>query len=79
MAIFLREKWANKVAETWTRRSIFADKASSDYNFDGVKDILISSIRTQSLNDYDRNGGMSRYGTPKEVQDAAQRLNHAHR
>lgn len=74
MAIFLREEWASKVAETWTRRSLFADKASSDYNFDGVKDILISSIRTQSLNDYDRNGGMSRYGTPKEVQDAAQRL-----
>ena len=44
MAIHLQEKTSQKIAENWTHESYAAGKASTAYDFDGVRDILITNI-----------------------------------
>lgn len=71
--INLMTKWAGKLAEAFDHESFTAGKASSDYDFVGVKSIRVLSAQTQELNDYSRTG-TSRYGTPADMQDTAQEM-----
>lgn len=73
MAIHLQEKTSQKIAENWTHESYAAGKASTAYDFDGVRDILITNIVPVPMTDYNRSG-RSRYGETYEVQDEKQRL-----
>ena len=73
MAIHLQEKTSQKIAERWTHESYAANKASEAYDFDGVKDILITNTVAVEMSDYKRNG-LNRYGETNEVQDEKQRL-----
>lgn len=73
MAINLHSKYANKLADAFTRESFTAGKASGEFEFSGVRSIKIMSVQTQPLNDYTRSG-TSRYGTPKDMQDTLQEM-----
>lgn len=73
MAVNLMTKYASKLAEGFNRESYTALKCSTEFDFVGVKSIKVMSTLTQELNDYARSGA-SRYGVPKDVQDALQEM-----
>jgi hypothetical protein len=54
--------------------SLLTGALSTNYSFVGVKTVEVVTAVTQPMNDYDREGGMNRYGTPQEVQDTVQEL-----
>ena len=56
MAIHLQEKTSQKIAENWTHESYAAGKASTAYDFDGVRDILITNIVPVPMTNYTRSG-----------------------
>ena len=74
MAIHLQEKTSQKIAENWTHESYAAGKASTAYDFDGVRDILITNIVPVPMTDYNRSG-RSRYGETYEVRGRKAALN----
>lgn len=74
MAINVAQKYAKKLAMIDTLKSVIAGRTNQDYEWDGTKAINVWTPVAQSLNDYDRNGGMQRYGTPKEMEDTLQTL-----
>lgn len=71
MAINLHERYEKDIVTALTHQSYLSGKTNTDYSWDGVKTIHVSSIITQDLNDYTRSG-TSRYGTPTELQDTMQ-------
>lgn len=73
MTVNLMTKYADKLAEAFTRESFTAGKCSSAFDFVGVKSIKILSTLTQPLSDYSRTG-TARYGTPADVQDTLQEM-----
>ena len=73
MAINLHEKYAKKIAEMFVQESVMDGRLSRDYEMTGVKTVKISTPLTVPLNDYQRTG-VSRYGTPTEIQDIVQEL-----
>ncbi len=72
MAIYLHEKYGDKLVKAFTRESFLSGKSNSGWSFTGVKTVKIPSVITQSLDDYDRTAAGNRYGTPAELQDTYQ-------
>ncbi len=68
------EKYSNTIDERFKLSSITDSAVNKEYNFDGVNTINIYSVETAELNDYERNKTENRYGTPKELGNAVQRL-----
>lgn len=73
MAINLHSKYSNQIVGIFTHSSYFAGRATGEFSFSGLKSILIPSITTQPLNDYQRSG-TARYGTPTDLQDTLQEV-----
>lgn len=73
MAINLAEKYSKKVAERFTAKSKTDAHVGKDYEFVGVKSIVIWSVDTVPLVDYTRSG-TSRFGTLTELGDTKQEL-----
>ena len=73
MAINLAGKYARQVDERFSRKSQAQLALSNKYKFTGVKTVNVYSIPTVPLTNYTRSG-MSRYGTPTELQDNVQEL-----
>lgn len=73
MAINLATKYSKKVADAFYLNSVILGKTSKEYEWDGVKSINVATITTVEPGDYTREG-VSRYGTPTEVQDTIQTL-----
>ena len=73
MAINLASKYADKVAERFTKSSLTANAFSNEYQFNGVKGVTVYSVDTAPLGDYVRNG-TARYGTPNDLGDSVQEL-----
>ncbi|ULL14354.1 N4-gp56 family major capsid protein [Paenibacillus sp. H1-7] len=73
MAINLASKYSSKVDERFTRRSFTQSGINREYEWSGVATIHVYSIPTVPMNDYTRSG-LSRYGTPTELQDTKQDL-----
>lgn len=73
MAVNLAAKYSDKIAAKFTCESYLKGRTSGDFDFDGVKGIKIYTPVTVPLNDFQR-GGVSRYGTPQEMQDTVQSL-----
>lgn len=71
MAINLATKYSQKVVDKFYKDSIILGKTNRDYDWDGVKSVIVSTITTVAPGDYTREG-VSRYGTPQEVQDTTQ-------
>lgn len=73
MAINHASKYSPKVAERLKRKSITAGMASTEYEFDGVKSVLVYSVDTAPIGKYTRSGS-NRYGTPEDLTDRTQTL-----
>ena len=73
MAINLATKYSDKIAEKFTHESIVQGKCSTEWDFSGVKTIVIYTPQTVPYEDYTRSG-TSRYGTPTDMQDTIQEL-----
>ena len=73
MAVNLASKYASKVAERFSQKSLAAGFTNREYKWDGVKTLTVYSIDTVALNDYERTG-TSRYGTPQELGDTKQEM-----
>ena len=73
MAINYAEKYSSKVDERFKLGSLVNAIINKDYDFTGVKTVKVYSIATAAMNDYQRNG-LSRYGTPEDLQDTVQEL-----
>lgn len=73
MAINLHKKYESQLAKLYTKNSFVESHTNNKWSFSGLKSLLIPSIVTQPLNDYNRSG-TSRYGTPKDVQDTMQEM-----
>ena len=73
MAINYAAKYSAKVDERFTLGSLVNSIINKDYDFTGVKTVKVYSIGTAEMNDYERTG-MSRYGTPADLQDTVQEL-----
>lgn len=68
------EKYSDTIDERFKLSSITDNAINREYDFDGVNTINIYSVETAELNDYKRNKTENRYGTPKELGNAVQRL-----
>lgn len=73
MAINYASRHAAEVDERFTAGSITEAAVNKDYDFTGVKTVVVHSVPTSPLNDYKREGA-NRYGTPAELEDVAQEL-----
>ena len=74
MAINYATKYAPKVAERFKKASITNAAAGNEYSFVGAKTVVVSSIDTVPLNDFDRNGEGNRFGVPSNLGDTKQEL-----
>lgn len=74
MAINLASKYSNEIAETFTRASFIKGKTASSFDLTGVKTLKVYTPVTVEEVDYDRNGGLKRYGDATEMQDIVQEL-----
>ena len=74
--IELASKYSKLVDERFYKESQAAMALNNDYKFTGVKTVNVYSIPIVELNDYDRtdNGGLTRYGTPKNLGNEVQAL-----
>lgn len=71
--INLHLKFADKLPKFFTAKSIVAGRLNQNYEFTGVKTIMLTIPQTVPLNDYKRSG-TNRYGDPQEIQDTVQEL-----
>jgi gp7 len=67
------EKYEGEVDERFKLSSLTDSAVNNNFSFDGVNSINVYSVETSELNNYKRNG-TSRYGTPKELGSALQKL-----
>ena len=73
MAINYAVKHAPQIDERFSAASITEPAVNKDYDFIGAKTVVVHSVPTVPMNDYQRSGA-SRYGTPAELEDAVQEL-----
>lgn len=73
MAINLATKYADKIAEVFTRASFVKGRTANTFDLTGVKTLKVYTPVTVEETDYVREG-MNRYGTPSEMQDTVQEL-----
>lgn len=71
--INLHEKYDKKLAERFTADSFVKGNTSNDYNFDGVKSINVTTLKTIPVTTYTRQG-QNRFGAITEVEDTIQTL-----
>ena len=74
MAINLASKYSDQIAEVFTRASFIKGKTAETYDLTGVKTLKVYTPITVEEVDYDRDGGLKRYGDVTEMQDVVQEL-----
>lgn len=74
MAINLAEKYSTQVDEVIRRGLLSTAGTNNDVEFGGAQTVKVYSLDTAPLNDYDPTAGMSRYGTPVEIEDTVQEM-----
>ena len=74
MAINLATKYSDQIAEVFTRASFIKGKTADTFDLTGVKTLKVYTPITVEEVDYDRDGGLARYGTVTEMQDVVQEL-----
>ncbi len=74
MAINLATKYSDQIAEVFTRASFIKGKTAETFDLTGVKTLKVYTPITVEEVDYDRDGGLARYGDVTEMQDVVQEL-----
>ena len=72
MAVNLAEKYSDQVDEVIRRGLLSSAGTNNDVEFGCAQTVKVYSLDTAPLNDYNAEGGMSRYGTPVELEDTVQ-------
>lgn len=73
MAINYATTHAAQIDERFAAESITEAMVNRDYDFTGVKTVVVHSVPTVAMNDYKRTGA-NRYGEPAELEDSAQEM-----
>lgn len=73
MSIHFMEKHAQQIDEAFAAASVTERAVNTHYDFTGVRTVKVHSVPTVPMGDYQA-AGMSRYGTPAELEDAVQEL-----
>ena len=73
MAVNLASKYSPIVDERFSITTVTNIAFNTDYDWVGVRSVFVYSIPTVPMNNYMRSG-LSRYGTPEELQDSVQEL-----
>lgn len=73
MAVNYATKYSSVVDEKFTAESRTAQAINQNYDWLGVETVVVYSIPTSALNDYQRSG-VNRYGTPEELGDNKQEM-----
>lgn len=73
MAINYATKYAGKIDERFTQKSISKAFTNNDYEWNGVDTIKVYSIPTVALTDYSLTGS-ARYGDTSELQNEVQTM-----
>lgn len=74
MAIELVTKYAPYVDEIFTTESKKSLLTNQDLNWTGAHTVKVYKISTAEMNDYSRNSGVGRYGTPKDLDATTEEL-----
>ncbi len=72
MATNYATKYSNKVDERFAEESKAKIVTNNDYDFDAAESIVIYSIQTSELNDYNVDAESNRYGTVANLGDTTQ-------
>lgn len=67
-------KYRGKLTEALDYVNVLSGKTSTEYEWNGVKGIYLTSVKTVPLTDYNRNTTGNRFGGQNEVQDEQQYL-----
>ena len=67
-------KYAPKVAERFKKASITDAAAGKEFSFIGAKTLVVSSIDTVPLNDFNRNAASNRFGAIANLGDTKQEM-----
>lgn len=67
MAIDLVTQYQGLVDEKFSAESKRSLVTNKDYKWTGAHSIKIYKVSTAEMNDYGRNGGSNRYGTPEDL------------
>lgn len=70
----LHTKYHADLVKAYNYSSQLAGKTSTEFSWSGVNTIVLTSLLTDPLNNYNRTAAGNRYGTPTEVADAQQTL-----
>lgn len=74
MAINYAIKYQPKVAERFKKGSITNAGAGNAYSFVGAKTIVVQTVDTVALNDYDREAASNRFGAVSNLGDTKQEM-----
>lgn len=74
MAINYATAFQPKVAERFHKKSITDAAAGHDYSFTSAKTIVVQSVDTVPLTDYDRNAASNRFGAVTNLGDTKQEM-----
>jgi hypothetical protein len=74
MAINYAIKYQPKVAERFALGSLTNAGAGNDYSFVGAKTIVVSSVNTVALTDFDRTAASNRFGAVENLGDTKQEM-----
>ena len=72
--INLLEKGAKTIATYFYKESLAAGRFSTEYDWAGVKTVVVLTPQTVEMNEYNRTAGSNRYGNPEEMKDTKQDL-----
>ena len=67
-------KYSNIVDERFKAEAKSEGFVNNNYSFVGAKTVKVYNISTAKMNDYARNGGLSRYGTPEDLDAGTQEM-----
>ena len=74
MAINLMTKYSGKLVKALEYANVLSGKVSTEFDWNGVKGIYLTSVKTVPLTDYNRATTGNRFGGQNEVQDEQQYL-----
>ena len=74
MSINLHDKYRKQLTTALNYTSVLSGKTSDEYEWVGVNEIKLTSIKTVPLTDYNRASTGNRYGTLTEVEDENQNM-----
>ena len=67
-------KYNNVVDERFKTEAKSEGFVNKEFDFVGAKTVKVYNVSTSKMNDYSRTGGMSRYGTPEDLNAGTQEM-----